>query len=131
MTNSNLSNHTDLQLRIAQLKAETKIQDEVLLQTFKGFVETLNPITIAKASIHDFAGDRQVQFDVVKVGLNLGTNFIIEKMLGRGSIKGYLSSVIVEKISSAIINNNIDIPQIVSGISQLVKHYIPEETNQP
>ena len=131
MTSSNLSNHTELQLRIAQLKAETKIQDEVLLQTFKGFVETLNPITMAKTSIHELASDKQVQFDVVKVGLNLGTNFIIEQVLGRQSIKGYLSSVIVEKISSSIINNNINIPQIVSGISQLVNHYTKEESNQP
>ena len=129
METKELNKHTALLLRIKQLKADKWQQEENIKSSFSELVKTLNPIVMAKESIHELASDRQVQSDMVKVGLNLGTNFIIEQVLGRGSIKGYLSSVIVEKISASIINNNINIPQIISGVSKLVKHYTQEETN--
>lgn len=119
MENSDISNHLELRIRISQLKAEQNIQKAALANMCKEFVSTLNPVTFVKSSLHTLATDKTVQFDLVKVGLNLGTNLIIDQTLGRyRSIKGFLSSVLLEKYSSSFINNNVS--KIVSVIGNLV-----------
>ena len=90
MENSDISNHLELRIRISQLKAEQNIQKAALANMCKEFVSTLNPVTFVKSSLHTLATDKTVQFDLVKVGLNLGTNLIIDQTLGRyRSIKGF------------------------------------------
>ena len=119
MENSDISNHLELRIRISQLKAEKIIQEAEFTNMFKEFVGTLNPVSFVKSSLHTLATDKAVQFDLVKVGLNLGTNLVIDQTLGRyRSIKGFISSVLLEKYSSSFINNNAS--KIVSVIGNLV-----------
>lgn len=119
MQNKEILNHSELSLCIMQLKSDILLQEDELKHTFKGFLFTLNPISIVKDSIHELARDKEVQFDLTKVGLNLGTNFLIEQVLGRNrSIKGFLSSVLVEKFSNTFINKNAS--GIISGISKFL-----------
>ena len=119
MRNKEILNHTELSLRIMELKSEVLLQQDNLKYTFKGFLFTLNPISIVKVSIHELAKDKEVQFDLTKVGLNLGADFLINQVLGRNrSIKGFLSSVLLEKLSNTFINKNAS--GIISGISKLL-----------
>jgi hypothetical protein len=111
------------------LKAEKFSREEDLKYTFKEFVSTLNPISMVKESLHQLAADRDVKFDLAKVGLNLGVDFIIDKVLGRNrSVKGFLSSVLIEKFSTLFLNNNIS--KIVSEISKLLHPNSEQETIQ-
>ena len=129
MENKEISSHAELVLRIMDLKAEKFSQEEELRYTFKEFVSSLNPISMVKESLHQLAADRDVKFDLAKVGLNLGADFIIDKVLGRNrSIKGFLSAVLIEKFSTLFLNNNIS--KIVSEISKLLHPNSEQETIQ-
>ncbi|MDZ4757929.1 MAG: hypothetical protein SGJ10_07310 [Bacteroidota bacterium] len=126
--NTEITNHTDLALRIMHLKSERFDQETELKHTAKEFVYHLSPINMLKGSIRELASDREVQRDLTKVGINMGTHFIIDKVLGKNrSIKGFLSSLLVGNIASSLISNNM--PKIISGISKLV-HRKPEHENQ-
>ena len=119
MTNTEISGHASLILRIAHLREVKSSQESELKESFKDLVVTLNPISIVKSSLHDLASDTNVHLDLVKVGLNVGTNLIINQVLGKQrSIKGLISSTLVEVISTALINNNAT--GIVSGISSFI-----------
>jgi hypothetical protein len=118
MENLKITNHSELQFRIMQLKSEKVSQEIEFKSKLKEFAYTISPISIVKSSIRDLVSDREVRFDIAKVGLNVGADFLIDKIVGRGrSIKGFLTSILVEKVSSTLINNNTS--SIVSVISKL------------
>jgi len=129
--NTKIGSHAELALRIMQLKGEKFQQEEEIKRSFKEFTYTLNPISIVKESIHELAHDKEVQVDILKVGINVGANFLIGKVLGKNnSIKGYLSTMLVQTISSSFIHNNINSSTLISGISKLFRAE-PEEEEQP
>ena len=118
MKNSVINDHTALVLRISELKAEKIIQEGKLKNSFKEFTNNFSPLSLLKGSMQELADDKEAQSVLLKAGLNLGSNFIIEKVLGRSrSIKGFLSSILVEKLSTPFINNKVS--KIISGISKL------------
>ncbi len=103
MENKLITNHVELVLRIMHLKSEKFSQEEEIQHRFKELVYTLNPATILK----NLAGDEDVKSGLAKAGLSLGSNYVIDKVLGRNrSIRGFLFSVLVEKISTLVINNS-------------------------
>ena len=129
MDNTKITSHAHLKFLIMQFKSEKSSQEAALKHTVEEFVVSLNPLSILKNSLHELTADKEVQQDLVKTGSNLGTNFIIEKILGRNrSVKGFLSSILAEKVSAAVINNNIS--KIISGIGKLISHS-PEKMDQP
>ena len=119
MNHPQISNLADLELHVQHLKTQKRQQEVELKMTFNEVIEAINPISIAKQSLHELAGDLEVQFDVVKMGLNVGANLIIDKVLGKHqSVKGFLSSIVMEKLSTVVINNNAT--DIVLGITDLI-----------
>lgn len=119
MENIKIINHTQLQLRIMHLRSEKFSQEIELKHSVKEFVYSISPVSIVKDSIHTLVQDKEVRFDMAKVGLNIGANFLIDKVVGRGrSIKGFLGSIIIEKISSSLINGNTS--SIISGITKMM-----------
>lgn len=125
MENIEISNHTQLVLRIQQIKAEKIRQEEELKIAMKGFVNNFNSVSIVKEYLHSLASDKEVQFDLAKVGLNIGANFIIDRVLGKNrSIVGFLSSLVAEKLSASFINDNFS--KIISGIGKII-HPEPEQ----
>ena len=111
-----ITNHTDLVLRITHLKASKLRQEEDLKHIFSTVIGTMNPVSILKDSIHELAENKAIQLDLTKVGLDIVTNFVIDKVLGRNrSIKGFLSSVLVEKLSGSFINDGTAL-KIIMGI---------------
>ena len=102
-----IKNYEQLSARIIILKSERLRQEQILKYSVHEFISSLNPISIVKKSLRGFATDKDVQIDIAKVGLNLGANLLINKVLGKqGSIKGFLSSLVLQKLSSAFIKNN-------------------------
>ena len=119
MENIKITNHTQLQLHIMHLKSKKISQEIELKHSVKEFVYSISPLSIVKDSLHSLVQDKEVRFDMAKVGLNLGANFLIEKVVGRSkSFKGFLSSILIEKISSSFINSNAS--SIISGISKIM-----------
>ncbi len=107
MKNTEISCHGELMDRILELRLEKELQEQILRQSFNEFAITISPVTIIKESLHELVSDTGVKSDLIQIGLNIGANFLIDKALGkRNSIKGFLSSVLMEKISSSLINGN-------------------------
>lgn len=131
MERQEISTHTELAIRIMHLKAEKFRQEEVLKNSFREFFYTLQPSSIIKETIHELSQDKEVQFDLAKAGLNMGANFIIDQVLGKNrSIKGYLSSLLVEKVSGSFINDNVT--KIMEGIGKFFNrnNHKTENNNQ-
>jgi len=115
-----IKNHSELLLHIMQLKSQKISQEIEIKHSFKSLINSLSPISMIKNSLRDLSQDKEARFNIAKVGLNLGTNFIIEKVVGRNkSIKGFLSSIILEKFSGAFINKNAS--SIITSINKLFK----------
>lgn len=122
MENTEIYSYTDLVMRIMHLKQEKFRQEDELKYSFKVFVFSLNPVSFVKQTLHDLAEDSEVKYDLTKVGLNLGANLIIDRILGKNSgIKGFLSALLVEKISTSFISGNLS--KIISGISKFTHRH--------
>ena len=119
MENTEITGYSEMVMRIMHLKQEKFRQEDELKDAFKEFIYNLSPVSMVKQSLHKLAEDREVQFDLTKIGLNLGANFLIDRILGKNSsLKGFLSALLVEKISDSFINNNLS--TIISGIRRLI-----------
>lgn len=119
MENTEISSHTELVMHIMQLKQEKFRQEEKLEYSIREIAYSLNPVMLTKKYLHELAEDSGVQFDLAKVGLNLGANLLIDRILGKNSsFKGILSALLVEKLSATFITKNLT--KLISGISRLI-----------
>lgn len=119
MNNYSITTHEELKQQINHLKIKKAQSAEDLKKSLVAFFESIDPVSVIKGSLHALASDKTVRTDIAKVGLNMGANIIIDKILGKHqSIKGFLSALLVEKISSEFINNNFS--HIVAGISKMM-----------
>ncbi len=119
MIKESIKNRKELQLRILELKNLRIKQEMELKHSIKEFASTLSPVAMIKHSLHELVQDKDVKLDLANLSLNAGANFIIDKILGKNrSVKGYLSSLLMENISKFFINKNA--PEIISGISKLI-----------
>ncbi len=99
MQSNNPLNYTDLIAQIKLIKFRRKIQEQDLSNSLTDFVSTLNPVSLIKDSIHNLVKDHEVRFDLANAGVQLGSDIVIDMVLGRyRSIKGFVGSVLVEKI---------------------------------
>ena len=119
MKNENITTHSELLFRIKELRTQKLSQEIELKHCIKEFIYKINPTSMIKDSIHELSRDKEVRFDLAKVGLNVGANFIIDKVFGRNnSIGGSLSSMLLEKISGTFINKNS--ASIIAGLGKLL-----------
>lgn len=119
MESKKILNHHDLLCHISKLKDDKIYQEAELKVKLNEFAKTLDPLSIVKHSIHELTQNKEVRLDVAKVGLNVGANFLINTVLGRDkSIKGFLSSLLIKKISSIVIDKNAS--GIISGIGNFI-----------
>lgn len=104
MLKNNIYSFTDMQKKIHELN-ELSSQQEFLIQSqFKQILENINPLEIIKDSFATLVKDKSLQENFSTKAVSLGTNFFIEKILGRNrSIFGYFSSIIVEKYAAPLV----------------------------
>lgn len=96
--------HSDLLSRIDELKLLKAQQEANIREQFQDLKNSLNVGTILKESISHIAEDKETQKDIVKIAATTGTNFLIGKLLGsNSSIKGFLGSLVAEKVSNSFI----------------------------
>jgi len=103
-----ISCERDLMNRIAELR-ELKVQQEaVISEQFRDLKDSLNIGTIIKESVAHIAADKDTRKDLLKIGTSMGANFLIEKLMGsNNSIKGFLGSMLAEKVSNSFIGKMI------------------------
>jgi hypothetical protein len=107
MEKATISTYTDLQSLIALVRESKDRQEEELKESFKKFAHALSPVEVTKSTIHELVKDKEVQFDLVKGGMGLGASYLIEGLFNkRLGIKGFLGSMVLEKLSSSFIQAN-------------------------
>ena len=116
MEKAAISIHQDLIILIQEVRDSKELQEEKLKELFQELIHALSPLEVAKSSIHGLVNDKGTQFDLLKGGMNLGVDYLIEKVFKKNSsIKGFLSSVFLEKVSSSFIQNlSVDIIVVIS-----------------
>lgn len=95
----NLTEHEALHLRISKLRQEKELQEKELVAAWKNFANSMNPVEIIKDSLLKLTHDPEIKTELSSVAMHAGASLIIGKVLGKHrSIKGYVASVIVEKL---------------------------------
>ncbi|MGB4414464.1 MAG: hypothetical protein WBI53_06215 [Paludibacter sp.] len=124
MENKQITNHAALMSRIVELKADKSVQEVTLRITFLEMISTLDLMSIFRGKKSE-----EAPLDLVKTGVNIALDLIIDMMLGKHrSVKGFLSSILVENFSRIMINNNLI--NIISGISSLLNRKTHYEKSQ-
>jgi hypothetical protein len=101
---SPIKTYADLQLNIAQLKVSKQLQEVALKKEIAELVDSLNLATIIKDSIYKLAVDKEVQFDIAKVGLNYGADFVINQLIGRkAGLPVFLLTKLVQSATGGLI----------------------------
>jgi len=112
------SSHSILLNEIALLKQKKRAEEELLKISLKEFALSLKPLSIIKSSLHELATDKAVKEGLVTAGIKLGTNFAIEKIMGRNrSVKGFLGSILVEQFTASLIAKKL-VPFITGTFKQ-------------
>jgi hypothetical protein len=107
MEKNTISTHTDLQSLILLARASKDRQEEDLKESFKKFAHALSPVEITKSTIHQFVKDKDLQFDLVKGGMDIGASYLIEGLFNkRTGLKAFLSTMALKKLSSTFIQAN-------------------------
>lgn len=120
MTNrfKHIRNHSELQFEIMKLNSLREEQELELKRGITELYQGMHPLNLIKKFVSDVASDKQVQFDATKIGLNLGSEFLIGKLLGSNlNITKYLGSLVMQKASDYFINNHPE--KIAWGIEKL------------
>lgn len=100
--------HESLLQRIELLKVLKVQQESTISLQYSELIDCLNPETLLKDTIKHLATDKDTQKNLATVAVKAGTNFLIEKFLGsNNSIKGYISSLLAEKVSNSFIGSMI------------------------
>lgn len=128
MENQEISSYPELVLHIMHLKQEKFRQEEEIKYTIKELIALLNPISMIKNGIREMALDSEAKFDLAKVGLDIVTSLLINRlMMNTSGIRGLIGKLLVGKFSSSFIYNNIS--KVVSGIRNRIRP-TPIEINQ-
>jgi len=120
MENKEISNYPELLLHIMHLKQEKFRQEDEIKYTIREIIFLFNPLSMVKKGIHDLAEDTQAKFDLAKVGLSMGINLLINRVMrNKGGIKGFIGKLLIEKFSSTFIGNKLS--KVISGIRNRIQ----------
>lgn len=116
MENTVITNHAQLQLRIAELRMYKNIQEEELKLTLKEAFTTFNIISIFKSK------SEEQPIQLAKSAVNMTLDLIIDLVLGKHrSIKGFISSILVERFTTSFVDNNLI--NVISTITELIHRF--------
>jgi len=116
--NIEITNDTQLHHRIMQLNNLREEQELVIKRNVREVVYSMHPSMIFKNMVNKFSEDKEATDDLKTIGLNLGKDFLISKLFGKGqTIKGFISSLVLRKVTDYVINNHSDL--IATGIGKL------------
>lgn len=119
MENAAIGSYAELTSRIIYLKSEKLRQEEELKGVFSEISGSLNLFSMIKGSLNKRTEKKNVFFNLMKVGLTMGSSFIIDKILGkRRSFKGFLNSLLIEGFSALLIN--LDVLKIISAFNGFI-----------
>jgi len=119
-----IENDTDLHHRIMKLNNLKEEQELVIKRNVRELVYSLHPSMMFKNLLNKFTGDKETTTNLKSMGLNLGKDLLISKIFGKsGSIKGFITSLLVRKATDYVMNNH---SEAVSNGIQKVEGYVKD-----
>jgi len=113
-----ITNDIELHQRIMKLNNLKEEQEQIIKRNVREVVYSMHPSMIFKNIVNKFSEDSESTNDLKTIGLNLGKDFLIAKLFGKGgSIKGFISSLLIRKATDYVIKNHSDL--IATGIHKL------------
>jgi len=113
-----IQNDTDLHHRIMKLNYLKEEQELAIKRNVRELVYSMHPSMLFKNLLNKFTGNQESKDDLKSIGINLGKDFLISKLFGKGgSVKGFISSLLVRKATDYVMNNHPDL--ISNGISKV------------
>jgi hypothetical protein len=108
MENKEISNYPELVLYIMHLKQDKFRQEEEIKYTIRELIYLLNPVTMIKQGLHNLANDAEAKVDMVKVGLSMGANMLVNRIMrNKSGIAGMIGKVVLGKFSSTLVGRNL------------------------
>lgn len=132
MTSSGITitNDTELHHRIMKLNNLKEEQELVIKRNVREVVYSMHPSMILKNIVNKLSDDKEGANDLRSIGLNLGKDFLLAKLFGKGvSLKSFISSLLIRKATDYVINNHSDL--ITSGISKLENYFKDLKADKP
>lgn len=115
---NSINNHTQLQYAIMQINASRVEQEEEIKYQLKEIYYSFQPATLIKNALKSALHNPETQKNLAQTALEIGTDFIISKVFKKGnSLKGFLTSVLMEKVASIAFNGQSEF--INNGIDKL------------
>ena len=125
-----ITNDTELHHRIMKLNNLKAEQELVIKRNVREVVYSMHPSMILKNIVNKFSEDHEGTNDLKSIGLNLGKDFLLAKLFGKGvSIKSFISSLLVRKATDYVIKNHSDL--ITTGIAKLENYFKEMKTGTP
>jgi hypothetical protein len=126
MNNSKISDHIALKQRLMHLRSEKFEKEELIERNVKELYYSLDPVVIIKNAVRRIGEDKELRHDVLASALNIGSDFIIGKLFrSNKSIKGFISSLFLERLSSNYVGNHIS--EIKSTLGSLLNRFISKK----
>lgn len=132
MNNSGITitNDTELHHRIMKLSNLKEEQELVIKRNVREVVYSMHPSMILKNIINKFSEDKEGTNDLKAIGLNLGKDFLLAKLFGKGvSVKSFISSLLIRKATDYVMNNHSDL--ITNGIHKLENYFKESKAGTP
>ena len=116
MENTAIMNYPELLFRLTALKSEKESQEQELKLTVTEFLTTVDIISLLSRTNKP---NTDIPQNLIKTGLKMVLNLITGLVFGKNrSIKGYLNTLVIERFTSMIIDNNLI--NIVAGIGSML-----------
>ncbi|HEX7412736.1 MAG TPA: hypothetical protein VF411_01735 [Bacteroidia bacterium] len=128
MSKSKIHTYEELTHRITELTTIKDAQEIELKSNVKELYESFQLKNTLKNTVKDLANDKEFSQNGFKTAADMATDFIIGKIFNKNnSIKGFITTLLVEKLLTPLIKNNKD--KILSFITDLfIKHKNEEES---
>lgn len=119
---SKISTYEELAIRINQLNSIKGTQEIELKNNLNHVYQKFQLKNILKETVKDLANDVEFRGDGIKAAGNMATDFVVGRLFNKNnSIKGFLTTMLVEKLVTPLIKNNKD--KIISFVADLINKY--------
>ena len=126
MRKPKIHTYEELTLRITELITIKDAQEVELKSNVKELYESFQLKNILKNTVKDLTDDKEFSQNGFKATTGMATDFIIGKIFNKNnSVKGFITTLIVEKLLTPLIKNNKD--KILSFITDVFAKYKNKE----
>jgi hypothetical protein len=103
-----ISSFSDLSQEIARLEIQKELQEQLLQDNLKELAYNVQPGVFLKRAFGKLKENNEVQQSVVKASLDLGAQFILDKLMIRKGLglKSYLANMVLKKVVSFVISKS-------------------------